>query len=611
MEKGGGTLQKMKGRLTIKELCDILEKYNYITEESRIKIESRYPVQKKQLENKLGLLPQKNNIYISPIEVVASMGISYVDQKGERRALTEDKIVEIVANHFGIPYEKIDPLKLDAQLITSTISKPFARYHSLLPLRRLEDGTLVIATAEPYSYLIIEELRQITASPIKMVLSSNSDIQKYITDIYGFKKSIKAAEREFKTDIDLGNLEQLFRLKKEVEIESTDKHIVNAVDYLLHYALDQRASDIHIEPKRDFTLIRLRIDGVLHEVYKIPKVIHNAFVSRIKTMARMDIAERRKPQDGRIKTVKDGQEIELRVSTLPVAFGEKVVIRIFDPQMMMMDLEELGFFEREFKLYLKFISKPYGLILITGPTGSGKTTTLYSTLQKLASPEVNIVTIEDPIEMVIESLNQVAVQPKIDLSFGTALKHILRQDPDIIMVGEIRDPETAHYALQAALTGHLVFSTLHTNDSASAITRLLELDVNPYILSSTLIGVVAQRLVRIVCNECKEESFLTEEELSFLEIELPEEHHGKLKVWKGKGCPYCRYTGLYGRTGIFEVLEVTHKIRKLINEKADSKVIMQHARADGLMTLRECAVKKMALGITTFDEVIRVTTEEE
>jgi general secretion pathway protein E len=354
----------------------------------------------------------------------------------------------------------------------------------------------------------------------------------------------------------------------------------------------------------------MRIDGVLHDVYPVPKAVHPAVCSRIKMLARLDIAERRRPQDGRIKAQQADKEVELRVSTLPTAFGEKIVIRIFDPTLLFKDLSELGFPDDDLLLYQQFISNQTGLVLVTGPTGSGKTTTLYSTLRRVSTPEVNITTIEDPIEMVVEQFNQVSVQTKLNLDFSRALRHILRQDPDIIMVGEIRDGETAEYAVQAALTGHLVFSTLHTNDTATSVARLIELGVNPYLISSTLSGVVAQRLVRMVCNECRQQRHLTRDEMAALDIQLPPGQNQPLLVWEGVGCVTCRHTGLYGRTAIVELMSISDTIRQMINSKGDAKEIMRAARTDGMSTLREAAVRKLAQGLTSFGEVIRVTSDE-
>jgi general secretion pathway protein E len=342
----------------------------------------------------------------------------------------------------------------------------------------------------------------------------------------------------------------------------------------------------------------------------MPRAVHAAVVSRIKTLARLDIAERRLPQDGRIKTRREEREVEVRVSTLPTAFGEKLVLRIFDPGLMVHDLTDLGFPDEELDRWERFIANPYGLIPVTGPTGSGKTTPLYSSLQALVSSEVNICTIEDPIEMVMESFNQLAVHSKIGLTFPVALRHILRQDPDIIMVGEVRDAETAELAVQAALTGHLVFTTLHTNDTATTVTRLVDLGIDPFQVASTLIGVLAQRLVRKVCPECREEVHLTPDQMALLDVQTIPDETRRLKVWQGKGCVQCRGTGLFGRTGIFEILETSDAIRRLVLDGAPSTEIERAAAADGMTTLRESAVRKLAQGVTSFGEVIRMTAQE-
>jgi general secretion pathway protein E len=440
------------------------------------------------------------------------------------------------------------------------------------------------------------------------VLSPKTDILKIITEFYGFRSSVTAAAKEMAAEVDLGNLEQFVKMKSVSEIEATDKHIVNAVEFLFRYAFDQRASDIHIEPKREVTEVRLRIDGMLHTIHKVPKAVHPAMISRIKMLSRMDIAEKRRPQDGRIKTDYKGREVELRVSTMPVAFGEKVVIRIFDPDILLQDLEELGFAPREYELFRSFIARPHGIILVTGPTGSGKTTTLYSALKAISTPEVNVITIEDPIEMVHDRFNQVGVQPQIGVTFGSTLRTVLRQDPDIIMVGEIRDLETAENAVQAALTGHLVFSTLHTNDAPTAITRLLDLGVPAYLISSTVIGIMAQRLVRRICKQCERTYELLPEEAEA--VGLSPARHGNILVKYGEGCVHCRGTGYLGRTGIYEVMEVNEKIKPLITDKANVDAVRKAAVADGMVVLREAAVKKMMNGETTFDEVIRVTGEK-
>jgi len=535
----------------------------------------------------------------SPAEVISSFNLEIPGGNG--RILTEDAITQVIAEAAGIPYLKIDPLKLDLEVVTSPIPRPFAMKHLIVPVA--ENGeTITIAVADPFSVDEIESLLRLKKVNVERVLSSKSDILKILREFFGFRASILAAQNESAATVDLGNLEQFVRMKGYHDIDGSDRNIVNAVEFILSYAFDQRASDIHIEPKRDMSLIRFRMDGVLHNIHTIPKPLHLPIVSRIKMLSRMDLAEKRRPQDGRIKTNHGDREVELRVSTLPVAFGEKVVIRIFDPDILMKDLDSIGFYPREFQMYNGFIRKPNGIILVTGPTGSGKTTTLYSTLRTLSSPEVNVVTIEDPIEMVMEEFNQVGIQSGIGVTFGTILRNILRQDPDIIMVGEIRDRETAENAVQAALTGHLVLSTLHTNDAPSSVTRLLDLGVPPFLISSTVIGIIAQRLVRCICPLCKRERQLSEEELTFLGLEA---RH--TRVFYGDGCTACRGTGYRGRSGIFEVMDFTEDLIARLGEKADTAELQEIALRDGMIPLRQVAIRKMLEGVTTYEEVVAVT----
>ncbi|GFO54278.1 type II secretion system protein E [Geomonas sp. Red276] len=534
----------------------------------------------------------------SPAEVIASFNLEVAGAAG--KILTEDTITEMLASAVGLPYLKINPMKLDLELVTAHISRPFALKNLIVPVA-LADGVLTIAVADPFNDEVIEELKNFTRMDFRRVLASRNDILKILREFFGFRASVKAAEVEVGPSVDLGNLEQFVRLKMGHEIESTDRNIVSAVEFLLQYAFDQRASDIHIEPKREKSLVRLRVDGVLHNIHAIPKQLHPPMVSRIKMLSRMDLAEKRRPQDGRIKTAHGDKEIELRVSTLPVAFGEKVVIRIFDPDVLMQDLDHVGFYPREYQLYNSYIRRPNGIILVTGPTGSGKTTTLYSTLRTLSSPEVNIVTVEDPIEMVMEEFNQVGVQASIGVTFDKVLRNILRQDPDIIMIGEIRDHETAENAVQAALTGHLVLSTLHTNDSPSSITRLLDLGIPAFLISSTVIGVIAQRLLRKICPACKKDRPISQEEREYLGLK------GSHKISYGEGCPECRGTGYKGRTGIFEVMDVNEITKGVITDHMDLAPLQDAARRDGMVPLRELAIRKMLEGITTYEEVIAVT----
>jgi general secretion pathway protein E len=516
----------------------------------------------------------------------------------------ELEIARAVADDAGLELVRVDTLTLDVDLIESKVSRPFARRHRMLPLSMV-NGKLRVACANPFDIEGIDAFRRIAGRELQLVVASEPELLKALNEFFGLRHAVKRAERDLRAGIDLGNLEQLVRMKNEAEIESSDQHVINAVEFMLQHAYDSRASDIHIEPKREQSLIRFRIDGVLHDIQRLPKVVHQAVVNRIKTMSRLDIAERRKPQDGRVKTVRADREIELRVSTLPVAFGEKLVLRIFDPGVLLQDLTGLGFYPEELDVFSGFITRPHGIILVTGPTGSGKTTTLYSALKTIATPEQNITTIEDPIELVYDIFNQTAINPKIGITFAAALRHILRQDPDIIMIGEIRDAETAQYAVQAALTGHLVFSTLHTNDAPSSITRLSDLGVEPFLISSTLIGAMAQRLVRRICPQCMTERFLERDEAETLRLSVPA---GKrIKVREGEGCHDCRGTGYFGRSGIFEILPIEQKMKELIIDGADAPKIKREAVTSGMRTLRQSALRKLADGVTTFEEVIRVT----
>jgi general secretion pathway protein E len=545
---------------------------------------------------------------VSPVEIVAAFQVPLADGRG---SLDEDRVTEIAARAAGVPYKKVDPLKLDMALATRTVSRPFAQKHVLLPLEKAQDGRLVVAVANPFDKELFESIHVLTGMAIDPVLASKTDILRAIADIYGFKRTLAKAADDFNANpgnsAQISNFEQLVSLSTRQELDAADQPVVQAVDYLLRYAFDNRASDIHIEPKRNSSLVRLRIDGVLHPVYTLPSGVHPPIVSRVKTLSRMDISEKRKPQDGRIKTEKDGREVELRVSSLPTAFGEKIVIRVFDPETLVQDIAQLGFDPQEKSVFETWIDEPHGIILVTGPTGSGKTTTLYSALKAVAGQDVNVTTIEDPIEMVWDGFNQVQVQPKLGLDFASALRSILRQDPDVIMVGEIRDEETAENAVQAALTGHLVLSTLHTNDAIGAVARLKDLGVPPFLLAQSLIGMMAQRLLRRVCVHCAQPTTLSQDEMAMLGTPLPL-LPGGVKILKGAGCVRCRGTGYWGRTGAFEIVNLNNELREFISRGANHAQMLDAARRSGTRTLREAAVRKLAMGLTSFDEVVRMTS---
>lgn len=590
-------------------VCRVLEKKSLITRQQRNISFKKEEDQRKRLRKLRKIrdgLNGNGHLDIGPVEIITSLRLKVSED--EEGLLTEEMIVEALADDLGFPFKKIDPLELDLEVVTRTIPRPFAVKNLAIPIS-LEDGELKVAMFDPTNGEVIEDIQMANRLKVSPVMSTKSDILKIINEFYGFKSSIREAEKELVDPaIDLGNLEQYVKLKSTTEIQSTDKHVKSAVDYLLNYAFEQRASDIHIEPKRAEGVVRFRIDGVLHPVYHLPKAVYPAIISRIKTMARLDITEKRRPQDGRIKAEQKEKKVEIRVSTIPVAFGEKAVLRVLDPDILFQDLEELGFLSGELITFLSFLKKSFGIILITGPTGSGKTTTLYSALRYLSTPEKNIVTIEEPVEMVHEEFNQIAVQPQVGITFANTLRNILRQDPDIIMVGEIRDFETAQNAVQSALTGHLVLSTLHTNDAPSAVTRLIDLGVEPFLINSVLVGVLAQRLVRKICPYCKEDFTLSAEDLNSSGLFFGEDEEVSLS--RGKGCVNCRMTGYLGRVGTFEVLNITSKIKSLIDGRANAGKIKNAAREEGMITLRENAITKVKKGITTYSDALRVISAD-
>ncbi|MFC1589178.1 GspE/PulE family protein [Pseudomonadota bacterium] len=538
-----------------------------------------------------------------PLEIVAER--NWMNEKTSR-PLTIDVLTEWFAHRVGLPYLRIDPLKVDVTQVTDVMSFAYAQRFNVLAVK-VEAHSITVATAQPFERDWEAELSRIHNKELKQVIASPEEIRRYLVEFYTVSKSVFGAQNDSQRGLgDLQNLESLMELGRSGKLDANDQHVVNIVDWLLQYAFDQRASDIHLEPRREMSNVRFRIDGIMHEVYQIPTTVMAAVSSRIKILGRMDVAEKRRPQDGRLKTRSpDGQEIELRLSTMPTAFGEKLVMRIFDPEVLVRNFQELGFSAKDDEMWQSMIHQPNGIILVTGPTGSGKTTTLYSSLKQLAKPDVNVCTIEDPIELVEPAFNQMQVQKNIDLDFSSGVKTLLRQDPDIIMIGEIRDMETAEMAIQAALTGHLVLSTLHTNDAPSAITRLMDIGVPPYLIQSSLIGVMAQRLVRTLCPHCKQPTEIEADEWQVL-----------VKPWKSKkpdtaqepvGCLECRNTGYQGRMGIYEMFTFTKATRRLITENCDVNALRQQVIKDGLMPMRLSGANKVAQGITTVEEVMRVS----
>jgi len=544
--------------------------------------------------------------YMHPLCAVAHAKL--LSAQPPHKLLTLDALCEWLAQRVNLPFIRIDPLKIDFTKVADVMSAAYAARFNILPVELTAD-TLVVAVADPYSLEWEAEIAKVSRRVVRRVIANPLDIAQYITQFFSLAKSIKKANKSNGNDLALrNNFEQLVELgKSNKQVDANDQHVINIVDWLWQYAFEQRASDIHLEPKRDMAAIRFRIDGVLHQVYQVPAVVMIAMTARIKLLGRMDVIEKRRPQDGRIKTrTAGGQEVELRLSTLPTAFGEKLVMRIFDPDVVVKTLPELGFPLDDAQRWDALTQRPHGIILVTGPTGSGKTTTLYTTLKALATSEVNVCTVEDPIEMVEPAFNQMQVQPGIDLSFADGVRALMRQDPDIIMVGEIRDLATAEMAIQAALTGHLVLSTLHTNDAPSAVMRLLELGVPYYLLEATLIGIMAQRLVRTLCEDCKAAGGELSDEIWHSlagEWKLPK----PATIYKPVGCPECRQTGYRGRTGLYELLTVTEAFSSQVREETDIQALRRQSVADGMKPLRIAGALKIEEGVTTADEVLKVT----
>ena len=527
-------------------------------------------------------------------------------RKGTNQALDVEALTEWLAGRCALPYLRIDPLRVDVGRVAEAMSITYAERRGALPLNfGLTEVT--IATCEPCDVAWVAEIEAHVRKTVKLVVASPLDLQKYTTEFYTLSRSVKNATKAGETSA-LASFEQLVELGKTTkQLDANDQGVVQVVDWLWQYAFDQRASDIHLEPRRERSVIRFRIDGVMHTVYQLPPGVMGAMIARVKLLGRMDVVEKRRPLDGRIKTRNpQGDEVEMRLSTIPTAFGEKLVMRIFDPDTTAKTIDALGFGTHDGKRWEQLVTQAHGIILLTGPTGSGKTTTLYSTLRRLATDEVNVCTIEDPIEMIQPALNQTQVQPLIDLNFAEGLRALMRQDPDIIMVGEIRDLETAEMAIQAALTGHLVFSTLHTNDAASAVTRLVDLGVAPYLIGSTVIGVLAQRLVRTLCVSCKQpDDAVTREAID--EVVKPWRLSGAVRPYKPVGCLECRMTGYRGRAGLYELLTIGDAARRAIHPVADAAKLRQQSIADGLRPLRLAGAMKVAEGVTTLDEVLRAT----
>ena len=536
------------------------------------------------------------------LSLIARQG--YRDARHHSRMLTEAVMVDWLAQKHNLDSYVIDPLKIDVTAVTGVMSYSFSERYGILAVKVTRDEVIVACT-EPDVSSWVPDLEHVTRRRVVRVLSAPADILRYRVEFYQLASSVSRAKATSIGASSVQNLESLLELGKAKAPEANDEHIINIVDWLLQYAFDQRASDIHLEPRREITNIRFRIDGVLHNVYDLPAEVGVAVVARLKSLGRMNIAEKRKPQDSRLKTkIPEGGEVELRLSTLPTAFGEKMVMRIFDPQVLMRSFPEMGFGKEDSRRWHEMTDNNHGIILVTGPTGSGKTTTLYSTLRQLATPEVNVSTVEDPIEMVEPAFNQMQVNQAIQLNFASGVRALLRQDPDIIMVGEVRDLETAEIAVQAALTGHLVLTTLHTNDAPSAFTRLLELGLPAYLIRSSVRGVMAQRLVRTLCPHCKKE--VPVDEKSWKQLTAPWLVKTPKNLYEANGCLECRGTGYMGRMGIYEVMPMTETLESLITENMDYQQLRQAAMKEGMHSLRLSGAHKVATGLTTISEVMRV-----
>ncbi len=550
------------------------------------------------------LVSKQDKKNLHPLEIIASR--DWNNKSHPEQILTLEMLTDWLVEQSGQTRYHFDPLKMDVGSCTSIMSYAYASRFKILAVEVSEDE-VVIAVSDPFNTEWMDELERIANKKITTVLANPGELKSYLVEFYSVSRAMEGAGNKALGELpgNIQNLEQLIELGKTGKVDAEDQHIVSIVDWLMQYAFSQRASDIHIEPRREQGNVRFRIDGVMHQVYEIPANITAAVISRIKIMGRLDVAEKRKPQDGRIKTLSpDGLEIELRLSSMPTAFGEKLVLRIFDPEVLVKNFAALGLEKKESEIWNSMISRPYGIILVTGPTGSGKTTTLYTSLKHLAKPEVNVCTIEDPIELIEPSFNQMQVQYNIDLDFATGVKTLLRQDPDIIMVGEIRDRETAEMAVQAALTGHLVLSTLHTNDAPSAIARLAEVGVPPYLITATLIGVVAQRLVRTLCPHCKQETSF--ELFDWQALIKPWTTSPPEKICAAEGCLECRQTGFIGRVGIYEMMPIGDELKSVIGENFDLVKFRKAAIRQGMKPLNLAGAQKVARGMTTIEEVLKV-----
>ncbi|MBA2057311.1 type II/IV secretion system protein [Psychrobacter cryohalolentis] len=548
-----------------------------------------------------------------PLLTISEFGLpnSHALDNNTENKLTLAWLNQWLAAKADMPLVRIDPLKVDVPAVTQLMSFEYARSQHILPIEVTLDE-VVIGTDQPFYtdwHSNIEKL--IKSKSYRTVFINPEQINRYRQEFYQVTQAIAGANSLHKRAAsDITNVEALLQLGDNTNPDANDQHIVKVVDWLLQYAFEQRASDIHLEPRRETGKVRFRIDGVLHSVYEMPLAIIVAVTARIKILGRLNVAEKRKPQDGRLKTrTPKGLETELRLSTMPTAFGEKLVMRVFDPEVLVRSFAQLGLSGKQLETWHELTAHPNGIILVTGPTGSGKTTTLYSTLKQLATEQVNVCTIEDPIEMIEPAFNQMQVNPGVDLHFADGIRSLMRQDPDIIMVGEIRDAETANMAVQASLTGHLVLSTLHTNDAPSSITRLHDLGIQPFLTSATILGIMAQRLLRTLCPHCKQAVDVTldsEIAIQWQELVQPWRASVPAQIYKAQGCEHCRHTGYQGRIGLYEIMPLSNELKKLVAADANLDVLKQQAYREGVQPLRLSGAKRISEGVTTMEEVMRV-----
>ena len=542
---------------------------------------------------------------LHPLDTIATRQCCHAETS---EVLSIERLCQWLASRAELEFVVLDPLKINVPAVTAEMSFAYAQRYGILCIK-VNATELVVATAEPFDRSWIESLEQTSKKIVRPVIARPQEIEKYRLEFYSLAKSVFGAGSANSGE-GMADFEQLLEVGGLKDPDAQDQHIVNIVDWLLQYAFEQRASDIHLEPRRDKGKVRFRIDGILHLVYELPDNVMTAMVSRLKILGRMDLAEKRRPQDGRIKTVApNSNEVELRLSTMPTAFGEKLVMRIFDPEVLLRNFTQLGLVDQDYIHWRAMTLRTHGIVLVTGPIGSGKTTTLYSTLKSLAEETVNVSTIEEPIEMVVDEFNQSQIQPAIDFDFAAGIRTLMRQDPDIIMVGEIRDPETAEMAVQAALTGHLVLSTLHTNDAPTAISRLLDLGMPAHLLRATLNGIMAQRLLRTLCLSCRVE--VAPDQQAWEELVQSHQLPMPSKIYQPGGCLDCRNTGYSGRQGVYEIMPLSKPLIKTIGATSDIQSLRDRAVKIGMVPLRLAGAEKVIRGITSIEEVMRVTPEPE